>query len=251
MTRRAPTRLLGWLAVGAIGFLLVPVVRAAGHACSALGWLPQFATQGQRAGAAAGLSARPRLACAARPLLAAGVAAAAATLARRARATRWSPSARPASSICFVQGFAIGPRGWSFESLAAALPASPRGQFGMGLGAALVAHVVRDAVRARARRARLLQGRRVRRRQRRRRSRCWSALFTFFPVADDPDLRRCRTATARSSLSAFARRGSFTEKIWGLGCIAGSTRCGVAWNTLLARVRSARPAARRSASRSR
>lgn len=34
------------------------------------------------------------------------------------------------------------------------------------------------------------------------------------------------------SLAAFFER-VFTERIWGLGCLAGGTACGVAWNTLL------------------
>ncbi|RST54632.1 ABC transporter permease [Variovorax sp. DXTD-1] len=34
------------------------------------------------------------------------------------------------------------------------------------------------------------------------------------------------------SISAFIAR-VFTERIWGLGCIAGGVRCGVAWNTLV------------------
>ena len=33
------------------------------------------------------------------------------------------------------------------------------------------------------------------------------------------------------SLAAFGGR-LFTTKIWGLGCLGGGTRCGVAWNTL-------------------
>ena len=34
------------------------------------------------------------------------------------------------------------------------------------------------------------------------------------------------------SITAFVAR-VFTERIWGLGCIAGGVRCGVAWNTLV------------------
>ena len=34
------------------------------------------------------------------------------------------------------------------------------------------------------------------------------------------------------SLSAFLAR-LFTQKIWGISCITGNTRCGVAWNTLI------------------
>ena len=61
------------------------------------------------------------------------------------------------------------------------------------------------------------------------------AVFTFFPGRPDPDLGGCRTATARFRWRR-SRARLFTEKIWGLGCIAGNTRCGVAWNTLTARV---------------
>ena len=34
------------------------------------------------------------------------------------------------------------------------------------------------------------------------------------------------------SITAFVTR-VFTERIWGLGCLAGGVRCGVAWNTLV------------------
>ena len=90
---------------------------------------------------------------------------------------------------------------------------------------------VRDAVCARTRRARLLQGRCVRRRQRGRRCAA-GRVFTFFPVLTDPDLRRCRTRR-RSLAAGILHARCFTEKIWGMGCIVGSTRCGVAWNTLM------------------
>ena len=52
------------------------------------------------------------------------------------------------------------------------------------------------------------------------------------------------------SLTAFAHR-LFTEKIWGIGCLVGSTRCGVAWNTLLLAFSCAIGLHRRSGSRSR
>jgi iron(III) transport system permease protein len=56
-------------------------------------------------------------------------------------------------------------------------------------------------------------------------------VFTFYPV-----LRVLLSAIEDSggawSLSAFGARLA-TEKIWGVGCFVGTTRCGVAWNTLL------------------
>ena len=68
--------------------------------------------------------------------------------------------------------------------------------------------------------------------ERRRRRAAGRAASRSFPVVTDPDLRRCRTATAPFRCPRFPQR-LFAEKIWGLGCIAGNTRCGVAWNTLL------------------
>ena len=64
------------------------------------------------------------------------------------------------------------------------------------------------------------------------RSRRWSVVFTFFPVVPDPDLGD-RGRQRRVLAVGVLRPASLTEKIWGLGCIAGSTRCGVAWNTLV------------------
>ena len=135
--------------------------------------------EGRGARAAADRPARPRLARAARRAPGRGAALAL----RDARAPRARDGAVAVGATGFVallaQGFAIGPTGWSFESLGAGLPALPRGQYGMGLGAALVAHVVRDAVLARPRRPRLFQGRRVRRRQRRRRRGAGRALHVL------------------------------------------------------------------------
>jgi len=56
------------------------------------------------------------------------------------------------------------------------------------------------------------------------------ALFTFFPVVKIL-LSAFEDAGGAVSLAAFAQR-LITEKIWGLGCLAAGTRCGVAWNTL-------------------
>ena len=55
-------------------------------------------------------------------------------------------------------------------------------------------------------------------------------LFTFFPVVKIL-ISAVETSDGAFSLAAFFTR-LFTEKIWGLGCLGGGTRCGVAWNTL-------------------
>jgi iron(III) transport system permease protein len=57
------------------------------------------------------------------------------------------------------------------------------------------------------------------------------ALFTFFPVVKIL-ASAVETAEGALSLRAFADR-LLTPKIWGLGCLGGGTRCGVAWNTLV------------------
>ncbi len=75
------------------------------------------------------------------------------------------------------------------------------------------------------------------------------AVFTFFPVVRIL-ISALQDGTGAFSLAALPER-LFREKIWGLGCIAGDTRCGVAWNTLLLAVLCAARRARRSASRSR
>jgi iron(III) transport system permease protein len=56
------------------------------------------------------------------------------------------------------------------------------------------------------------------------------AVFTFFPVVKVL-LSALEGADGGFSPGSFAGR-LFTAKIWGLGCLGGGTRCGVAWNTL-------------------
>src|SRR4029453_5227099 len=56
------------------------------------------------------------------------------------------------------------------------------------------------------------------------------AVFIFFPVARIL-LQALENNDGAFSLPAFIARLT-TEKIWGVACIAGTVRCGVAWNTL-------------------
>jgi len=126
-----------WLAVGAAGFLLVPWYALQGSVF-ALGWVPHAATK----------EAAPALLQVflhgkwwlgpLGALLVAGTALAVLAMDRRARANALIAVGAAGFLYLLLQGFAIGPTGWYFESLAATLPALPRGQFGMGLGAALV-----------------------------------------------------------------------------------------------------------------
>lgn len=57
------------------------------------------------------------------------------------------------------------------------------------------------------------------------------ALFTFFPVVKVL-LSAVEDNAGAFSLTAFVDRFG-AAKVWGLACLAGAGRCGVAWNTLL------------------
>ena len=128
--------LVVWLGVGAVGFLLVPWY-ALQDSVFALEWVPRFATK----------EAAPALLqifvhgkgwlVPIGVLLAAGIALAVMTLERKARATALLAIGATGFVYLLGQGFAIGPTGWTFEPIAATLPGLARGQFGMGLGAAL------------------------------------------------------------------------------------------------------------------
>ena len=218
-----------WLAIGAAGFLLVPWYALQGNVF-ALGWVAQALTRDAAPAALqVFLHGRAWLA----PLgvlLAIGGALCVPGLSRAVRSKALVALGAVGTGWFFLQGFAIGPTGWYFQLLAAILPPIATGQHGMGLGAFLVitsfgmmfsvglarcgyfkgdpfvaASVVGVAALV--------------------------AVFTFFPV--------CRILVSALqdnneafSLSALPGR-LFTEKIWGTGCLTGSTRCGVAWNTLV------------------
>ena len=126
------------------------------------------------------------------------------------------------------QGLAIGIGGWQFAFLREGLGSDGPVQYGIGLGAVLVLiaflFLLTNGVAARG----LLKGDLF----------VAGALglccalvltFTFFPVGKillsafhGPDGYSLGAATARL----------FTGRIWGLGCLAGAGRCGVAWNTV-------------------
>jgi iron(III) transport system permease protein len=217
------------LALGAVGFLLVPWYALQGSVLSPA-WLADFA--GREAAPAwlqAARHGRPWL-WVVGALLAAGTALLIPALPRSGRAAGLLAVGGAGFAYALLQGFAIGPSGWYYESLGAAFGALAGGQYGMGTGAALVliafgllfalglaergyfkgdAFVAASVVAVAA----------------------LVALFTFFPV-----VRILASAVEDNagawSAAAFLRRLA-TEKIWGLGCLGGGTRCGVAWNTLL------------------
>jgi len=128
-----------------------------------------------------------------------------------------------------LSGFLIGARGWSFAFLNGYLGELSLNQFGIGAGGAVA--IVSLVLLAAFGLARLgffkgdlfVSGAVIA---------CGvlMALFIAYPVSK---------ALAGAfidenggwSLAAFVARLG-TERIWGLGCLAGGVRCGVAWNTL-------------------
>ena len=129
-----------------------------------------------------------------------------------------------------AQGFAIGARGFSYPWLAAAFGPLAGSQYGMGLGAALTAAAFamtfaigvaeRGAFRGDAFVACSVVA-----------VSALVATFIFYPVVTIL-IQAAQDAEGAWSLTAFTGR-LVTEKIWGLCCLAGGSRCGVAWNTLL------------------
>ncbi len=218
-----------WLAAGAIGCLLVPWY-AVPDTVWAPGWLADFTGKDNAPALLQALRYdRPwllghvALLLAAAALLAPGVE-------RRWRAQALIAIGGAGLTWFFAQGFAIGANGWAFDTLTQFLGPLAGGQYGMGLGAFLVAasfamlmslglagcgyfkgdgFVAGSVVAITA----------------------LVAVFTFFPVAKIL-ISAAQDSAGAFSTSAFAQR-LFTEKVWGLGCLAGNTRCGVAWNTLL------------------
>ncbi len=133
------------------------------------------------------------------------------------------------AAVLLAGGFAVGARGWSFAFLERAFGELALQQFGMGWGAAiaLVALVVLGAFGLARRgmfRGDLFVSASVVV------SAALLALFIVFPV-----LRALAGAFAgeegRVGVLAFVDRIA-NERNFGLGCLAGGVRCGVAWNTL-------------------
>ncbi|MGC3986210.1 MAG: iron ABC transporter permease [Pseudorhodoferax sp.] len=129
-----------------------------------------------------------------------------------------------------VAGFTIGARGWSVPALNAAFGELTVNQFGIGAGgfvalAMLVLLAAFGLARLGFFRGDLFVSGAV--------VGCGVllALFIAYPVG-----KALAGAFVLEdggwSLMAFFER-VFTERIWGLGCLAGGTACGVAWNTLL------------------
>jgi iron(III) transport system permease protein len=226
---RARRLALGWLAVGVAGFVLLPWY-ALQDSVLALGWLRGFDSK----------ESAPALLQASRHgrewllplgvLLALGFLFVVRSRNRNVRSTAWIAIGALGFVYLLAQGFAIGPRGYTNAWLTALPGALHGGQHGMGLGAAVTACsfamlfavgiAERGAFRGDAFVACsvvALSG--------------LLATFTFYPIVTIL-VQAVQDAQGAYSLQAFGSR-LFTEKIWGIGCMLGRSRCGVAWNTLL------------------
>jgi len=128
-----------------------------------------------------------------------------------------------------LQGFGIGLRGWNFAALDALFGALDDRQFGMGAGALLVAAAFlfwlttgvagRGAIKGDVFVVGAI-GLIV----------AMVTMFIFFPI-----VQMLSSAFTDNdgvfSPGLFATK-FFEDKIWGLACLTGGTRCGVAWNSL-------------------
>ena len=219
---------VGWLALGAIGFLLAPWY-ALQDSVLGVTWLADYLGKDNAPALTQALRHGREWLLPIGALLAAGVA----IVVRRSRAIGAAAMiAIGAAGFVYLlaQGFAIGPRGFSYPWLDAAFGAAGGGQFGMGLGAALTATAFamlfavgiaeRGAFNGDAFVACSVVAVAV-----------LLATFTFFPVVTIL-VHAVQGADGAFSLQAFSGR-LFTAKIWGVGCLAGPVRCGVAWNTLI------------------
>ncbi len=216
-----------WVAAGAAGFLVFPwyaLQDANGLLAVSQAWGDQAAANGLLQATAFG---RPWLLLGIAGLLA--CAAAAALPPGRRQGQLLVAGGFGGALALLAGGFLVGAKGWSFDLLNAGFGELALQQFGMGWGAAiaLVSLVVLGAFGLARRgmyRGDLFVAAAV--------VVCASllALFIVFPV-----LKALAGAfggeDGRNGLASFAAR-IFNERNFGLGCLHGGVRCGVAWNTL-------------------
>ena len=224
--RRALT---GWLVCGAIGFLLAPWYALQDTVLS-VAWLRSYAGKDNAPALLQILMhGRPWLA----PLgglLLASAALLVPSVSPRSRANGLLAIGAAGFVWFFVQGFAIVPAGWAFPWIGETLGPIAGKQYGMGLGAALVCtafgmmFALGLAGRGYFKGDAFVAGSVIA-------LGVLVVVFTFFPVFTIL-VQALENADGAFSLPAFFSR-LLTEKIWGIGCVVGDTRCGVAWNTLV------------------
>ncbi|HKU85100.1 MAG TPA: ABC transporter permease subunit, partial [Casimicrobiaceae bacterium] len=220
---------LGWLALGVAAFALAPWY-ALPDGVLHIAWLARYFGKDNAPGIVQATQHGRTWLLPLALLLLLGVYFATTLTSRAARSNALIAIGAIGFLYLLAQGFAIGARGFSYPWLAVAFGPLAAGQYGMGLGAALTAAAFamtfatgiaeRGAFRGDAFVACSVVA-----------VSALVAAFIFYPVVTIL-IQAAQDSDGVWSLTAFARR-LFTEKIWGLGCLAGGTRCGVAWNTLV------------------
>jgi iron(III) transport system permease protein len=221
--------LLRWLAIGGAGFVVLPWY-AVPDSVLGTAWLADWSgTDHAPAILQIALHGHAWLA----PLGALLLAVAALSVPSvppRTRATGLVAAGAAGFVYLFAQGFALGQAGWSHSGLAAILGAASPGQHGMGAGACLVATAFAMcfatglAERGFFKGDAFVAGGVIA-------VGVLVAVFTFFPVLKIL-AQALESNDGTFAPSAFIARAT-TEKIWGIACLGGGARCGVAWNTLL------------------
>ena len=220
---------IGWLALGIAAFAFAPWY-ALPDGVLRIGWIAHYLGKDNAPGIVQAVRNGRAWLLPLALLLVIGVYFATALKSRRARSATLIVVGALGFLYLLAQGFAIGARGFSYPWLAAAFGPVASGQYGMGLGAALTATAFamtfataiaeRGAFRGDAFVACSVVA-----------VSALVAAFIFYPVVTIL-VQAAQDAEGAWSLTAFGGR-LFTEKIWGIGCLAGGTRCGVAWNTLV------------------
>ncbi len=237
--RRARHTVLAWLALGLLGFVGLPWYLPQNLGVwQSLAGVWGGAGDGAEGGAGFGAETasglwqvlqhhRPWLAWALPGLLAAGVASA--LPAGRLQGRCLVAGAGLALTGLLASSVAIGAQGWAFEGLNTVFGALRAGQPGMGLGAALLLLALLMLLGVGVARLGFFRGdvfvaAAV--------LLCCALLLLFvaLPVAKAL-VGALQDDSGQWSISALARRLG-QERVWGLACLAGPTRCGVAWNTL-------------------
>ncbi len=223
-TRRT---VLAWTALGLAAYALLPWYFAQD--------LPFLRSLGGAFGGAATASGVLQAALHGKPWLWAGLAglllAGAGALMAPSRRQGWVLLAGGGLGLLALvaSGFSIGARGFNFELLQALFGELPQGQFGLGIGGALawlalLMLAAAGVARLGAFRGDLFVAGAV--------LLCAALLLLFvaLPVAKALSGAFFTEDGAFSVLAAGERLAH--ERVWGLGCLAGGVRCGVAWNTL-------------------
>ncbi len=217
-----------WLAIGFLAYLVLPW-----YAQQDATWVAVLPQVFGRAETANGLlqalsQGRPWLLVG---LVGLGIAAVAAGMAPGRRQGAWLLAGGAFGGLGLtLSGFVIGAKGWSFAALNSAWGELSVNQFGIGMGGivALLALVVLAAfglARLGCFKGDLFVAAAVVG------SGVLLLLFIAYPVSKALYGAFLNEDGQWSLLALYNRIGN--ERVWGVGCLAGGTRCGVAWNTLM------------------